>query len=386
MRHASTKILVAVLIIAAILSGYNYFNKPFLRRFNQTQQQTETDPSPTPDPSEEILRELSPTEKILQMIAAPVVLGEVTASDSTDVVWIEQNNPGLVTLFGSNLTADEVTEFVSVLRSQSHLYQPLIAVDHEGGSVQRLRGTGFTALPSWRQNCTEESGARLEMFGQSATELSQAGIQVVFAPVVDVARPGSFIGNRACETSAETINAATDYLTSFANQGILSVLKHYPGIGSLAADPHFELATVTVEAQDTSPFNQLLLSYPNLGVMTAHVTVEGRADETPCSLSEVCLDPFPIHFPEALLITDALEMAAAKTSTAGEELSLEEIAEQAVEAGNHVLVFGERVSTADLDEVITGLVERYEIDETFEQKVNSAVAKILSLKQPQEAR
>ncbi|HEX9817435.1 MAG TPA: hypothetical protein VGA89_00880, partial [Patescibacteria group bacterium] len=121
----------------------------------------------------------------------------------------------------------------------------------------------------------------------------------------------------------------------------------------------------------------------------------------PCSLSALCLEAFPTHFPQALLFTDGLEMAAAglkdqpeqelmeqerlmeETSlvaTLTEPRPLSERASLALLAGNDVLVFGKTVTIAELDEVVANLVESYERNELFAQRVNAAVGKVLLLK------
>jgi beta-N-acetylhexosaminidase len=264
-------------------------------------------------------------------------------------------------------------------------HQVLVAVDHEGGVVQRLRGAGFTSLPAWRQSCQLDSSERQELFLQSAGELNQAGVQIVFAPVLDIAQPGSFLGNRACTTNEETVATASDFVTSFAQYGILSVVKHFPGIGSLTTDPHNQLDTVSLSPVDTLVFDQVLNSFPNLGVMTAHVAVENRTEGVPCSLSVFCLDRFPINFPQVLLFSDGLEMESAGLEIdSGESKSLSDRASAALMAGNDVLVFGRTVTADELTAVIEVLAERYESDELFSNRVNQAVVKILPLKMVQE--
>ena len=228
----------------------------------------------------------------------------------------------------------------------------------------------------------EES--RQELLASSAAELSEAGVQLAFAPVVDVARPGAYLGNRACQDSEIVVAAASDYITSFAQFGVLPVIKHFPGIGSLTTDPHFQLDAVNLESQDTTVFEQLLTSFPNIGVMTTHVVVEGRTDELPCSLSASCLGRFPVSFPEAMVFTDALEMAAASEADGDEELALTEIAVRAVLAGNNVLVFGDQVDLATIDEIIGALAVEYQLDENFRSVVDNSVSKILSVKVPSE--
>jgi beta-N-acetylhexosaminidase len=383
MKHNSTKVIIVILLIGAILSGYNYFKRPFLSRFTQLEQQVE--PELAIDPLEAALAALSTSQKIAQVIALPIDLDEATQAAEINLAWLTANQPGFVTIFGGNLTMAETTAVTSRLADLANPHQVLVAVDHEGGVVQRLRGAGFTSLPAWRQSCQLDSSERQELFLQSAGELNQAGVQIVFAPVLDIAQPGSFLGNRACTTNEETVATASDFVTSFAQYGILSVVKHFPGIGSLTTDPHNQLDTVSLSPVDTLVFDQVLNSFPNLGVMTAHVAVENRTEGVPCSLSVFCLDRFPINFPQVLLFSDGLEMESAGLEIdSGESKSLSDRASAALMAGNDVLVFGRTVTADELTAVIEVLAERYESDELFSNRVNQAVVKILPLKMVQE--
>ncbi|MDO8303450.1 MAG: glycoside hydrolase family 3 N-terminal domain-containing protein, partial [Sedimentisphaerales bacterium] len=350
-------------------------------RFSQLEEQLATIDSKSP--VETILSQMTARQKVLQLISFPVVLSDSEASVSAEVAWVQQNQPGFVTLFGSGLTASEVASFSAEVINPTGSYSPLIAVDHEGGTVQRLRGSGFTILPSWRQECATPSADRLALFAKSASELAAAGVQIVFAPVLDVAQAGSFLGTRACQDGEQAVAAATDYITSFGQYGILPVIKHFPGIGSITNDLHFEQDVVDLTPEDTAPFNTILSAFPNVGVMTTHVAVENRTNGVPCSLSATCLEVFPTNFPNALLFTDALEMASAAGQTGqAEPQSLPVVAVQAVTAGNDVLVFGERVNATTIETVINAVTAKYTNDKTFAEKVDASARKILMLKLP----
>ena len=394
MKHFSTKILVVVLLVVAVLSGYNYFHRPFLKRFPQVSEQVGVTDDQLVDPIQVAFDSLTAREKLAQLVSLPVVLDEVVESDGENgdrlaaadqLAWAAAQQPGFITLFGDDLDASSAAEFSAQLTALELPLRPLVAVDHEGGAVQRLSGEGFTPLPSWRQSCAMAAEARTELFLQSAAELNQAGIQVVFAPVVDVVQAGSFMGTRACLTAEEITATANDYITSFARYAILPVIKHFPGIGSLATDPHFQLDTVELAAQDTVVFDRLLSSFPNIGVMTTHVVVAGRTAGVPCSLSVACLDRFPVNFPEAILFTDALEMASAGLEEDSDQpKELATVATQALLAGNDVLVFGEEVSQEEIEEVLFALESEYQLDENFRRQVDDSVKKVLSVKVPAE--
>jgi beta-N-acetylhexosaminidase len=385
MNNSSTRIVIITLFVLAVLSGYNYFQRPFLKYFeNQQVEQNIVVDEPTPiTPKEEIiLSELSTNEKIWQMISLPVSLdNKEEASVSSEMTFIYENNPGFVTIFGSRINAESVEDFTQALPFSKSGFSPLVAVDHEGGTVQRLSGKGFSDLPSWEAVCSESTGKRRVIFEESAKELRSVGVNIVFAPVIDVPREGSFLKSRACESQLNLLDSAEDYINSFGSQGILSVVKHYPGIGSVTKDLHFYSEEIYTEPQDTAPFERIFTTFPNIGVMTAHVAVAGRTDGLPCSLSEICLDPFPIHFPQAMVFSDALEMKSAITQNEdGEDLSLAETTLLAVLAGNDILVFGEKVSYEELEEVVSLLGKEYDENPAVKETVDYSLRKILDIK------
>lgn len=393
MKNLSTKFLILFLLALAILSGYNYFHTPFLDRFTPPEGAEIQRELTREEFLEEQLVALSTTAKVRQLVSQPVTLGIATssaqASESAIVEisqesWTDETVPGFITLFGSDLSLETVAEFTQRVANAPVSFAPLVAVDHEGGSVQRLRGEGFSALPSWRQNCQTETAELRMMFARSATELRQAGIQIVFAPVLDVARSNSFLGGRACTTENEAVYVATEYITSFSASGILPVVKHFPGIGAATNDLHFRSDSVVLESQDTAPFSQILGMFPNVGLMTAHVVVQDKTDGVPCSLSATCLSQFSTHFPQALLFTDALEMVAASVEEGADAArTLPERAVLAVLAGNDVLVFGNTVRGEEIEEVVLAMETEYNENEAFRHRVDLSIKKVLQLKIPQ---
>jgi beta-N-acetylhexosaminidase len=345
--------------------------------------QNEPEATPTVVTNEDaVFSNLTTEQKIWQLISVPVSLSETsTATTSAQLEFIYQHNPGFVTIFGSKLSLETVKNFTNNLPASEAGFKTLVAVDHEGGTVQRLTGNGFTTLPSWANLCTETAAQKISLFETSARELRSAGINIVFAPVIDVPRDGSFLKSRACQSQVASLDTAESYIKIFGEQGILPVVKHYPGIGSLTKDLHDYRAEVYPGSQDTIPFQKVFEVFPNIGVMTAHVIIPDRTNGLPCSLSSVCLDPFPVHFPDVMVFVDALEMKSAVTQDeAGEDVSLATTAQMAVMAGNNVLVFGDKLNYQELEAVVDELVKVYAENSEFKEKVDNSVYKILDKK------
>lgn len=394
-------VLIVILAILAAFLAYNYFQQPFLKKFlsSYPAEAPAAPINPTPTAKKD-LSNMSAEETVAQLLMVPLTISdEQTPTEHEEqLAWINQHRPGFVLYFGqeiSFLAARNQTE--KLLNSfAAEAPKPLIAVDHEGGLVQRLSGEGFTVLPSMaelvRANLTVDDEStrsgilttkmRARLLGASAVELSEAGINIVLAPMVDYA-PGAHailktrLGNNPLAIEA----IAREYIRAFANLEIMPVLKHYPGIGEIKRDLHDFSATVKLKEEDTLIFEHLLDQYPNLGLMSSHLRVEDKLAGQACSLSSECLAPVKQHYPDVLIITDDLNMAAARyLPDTKEEKSLSQVAVEAVEAGNDVLLFGQGVTEADLDEVLAALLFKYQDSQSFKAQVDQAVSKILLLK------
>jgi beta-N-acetylhexosaminidase len=172
----------------------------------------------------------------------------------------------------------------------------LIAVDHEGGRVQRFR-EGFTRLPAARALGRRYDEDRREglALAQSvgwlmASELRAVGVDFSFAPCVDLDYGVSeIIGDRAFHADPDTVAAlAVAYLSGMREAGMAAVAKHFPGHGAVIADSHVALPVdrrnfVDLEG-DIRPY-RLLIENNLAGVMGAHV-VFPAFDTLPASLSK----------------------------------------------------------------------------------------------------
>lgn len=372
----STIIFLLILSILAGLLGYNYFAKPFNNLASESVEKTPTfTPTPTPTPTPSLIAELTPKEKVSQLLTYPLLLASEEASLSAQLQWVEQYQPGAVLLFGQNIStasASQAQRELSQIKFQ-HEQSPLLVVDHEGGLVQRLSGSGFTRLPSWKKLCQSELETRRNTLQQSAQELSAVGVDVILGPVVDLASSSGSLATRTCAADPDLVAArAQELIEIFKAEQILPVIKHFPGIGGVNLDLHHEFTNASLRPADLSVFKEVLSENSQLGVMATHVGVVGKYEDQPCSLNQDCLSDLTEYFTEALVISDALEMEAAGQGG----LSLAERAVAAVEAGNHLLTFGAEVSTQDLSQVVTALENEYQADEEFAKQVKAAVEKL----------
>ena len=203
---------------------------------------------------------------------------------------------GCVILFSRNYESPEqVFDLVSEIRA---LRSPalIVAVDHEGGRVQRFR-EGFTAVPPMKligneyRKDPDHAGRLARQAGWLiASELRAAGIDLCFAPCVDLDWGVSeIIGDRSFGRRPEVVaELAAHFSRGLRSAGMGAVAKHFPGHGAVVADSHLKLPVDRREygdvLDDMRPYDRLIANGGIAGVMTAHV-IYAAMDEMPASFS-----------------------------------------------------------------------------------------------------
>jgi len=178
--------------------------------------------------------------------------------------------------------------------------QLLIAVDHEGGRIQRFRN-GFTRLPAARRfgELYAENAKRAKRLATScgwlmAAELRALGVDISFAPVLDLDRGSSeVIGDRAFHRDPEIVaDLAHAYMSGMQRAGMAATGKHFPGHGYCQADSHVALPVddrplADILAEDVMPFERMI-HFGLAGIMPAHV-VYSQVDRQPAGYSPIWL-------------------------------------------------------------------------------------------------
>ena len=305
---------------------------------------------------------------------------------------------GGVILFTRNF---ESTEQLAELTAEIHaLRSPrlLVAVDHEGGRVQRFR-EGFTLIPAMRSlgllwDTDEESALRAARACGLvlAAELRSCGVDLSFAPVLDLDHgPSGVIGDRAFHRQPDVVAALAAAMTrGMRDGGMAACGKHFPGHGYVAADSHLDTAIDPrpldeIECDDILPFRRLVATGIE-AVMPAHVMYP-LVDGVPAGFSRVWLDYLRLKLGfDGLIFSDDLSMEGAKAHGGVVERGLAALA-----AGCDMLLLCN--TPTDLVCLVDGLASRRtsavsgrRIEALFRDGLSDSVAPLVGSAQYQSAR
>lgn len=233
---------------------------------------------------------------------------------------VREGRIGGVVLFARNLeTPAQARELVASLHAASPAGLPLlVAVDQEGGRVQRLRRPWTEWPPMRRVAERDEPAATAEVAAALARELRELGIGLDFAPVVDVdTNPANpVIGDRSFGRTPEQVSRhARAFIEALQAGGVAACAKHFPGHGDTAQDSHHELPRLEhdlarLRAVELPPF-RAAIEAGVASVMTAHVLLPRLDAEFPATLSPAALALLRDELGyDGVVFSDDLEMRA----------------------------------------------------------------------------
>lgn len=252
---------------------------------------------------------------------------DIVGTELTEADRIRLTHPlvGGVILFARNyespIQLSKLTASIRRLRSPALL----IAVDQEGGRVQRFRD-GFTRLPPmrilgeiWNKNPGLARKLAQQIGFVLAAELKVCGVDVSFTPVLDLDYGrSSVIGNRAFHQEPQVVaDLAQAVINGLRSTGMMAIGKHFPGHGAVQADTHIETAIdmrsyAEIAKKDLVPFRQII-DVGLSGIMAAHV-VFPAVDQHPVGFSSKWLQDIlrkDLKF-EGCIFSDDLCMQAAR--------------------------------------------------------------------------
>lgn len=263
---------------------------------------------------------------------------------------------GGVILFTRNYESrDQLCGLIKQIREAAN--KPLIiAVDHEGGRVQRFRD-GFTRLPAMGQisslaaNDDEAKALSYACGVIMAFELKQLDIDISFAPVLDINGVSNVIGDRGFSADPAVVTRLAGSLIDGMHAiGMPATGKHFPGHGSVVADSHIDTpvdqrSLQEIEQCDLTPFVSLIKQHKIDAMMPAHVRF-AAIDDKPAGFSSFWLQTIlrgKLGF-DGVIFSDDLSMEGA--AVAG---GYPQRAQQALEAGcDMVLACNNTVGAAQI--------------------------------------
>ena len=262
---------------------------------------------------------------------------------------IQSGRIGGVILFARNIRSPaQLRKLTAYFRSAKGPFTPFIAIDEEGGRVQRLtRKKKFLSEPSAALVARRYSPQKAEaVYYKMARQLAGMGINLNFGPVVDLnINPANPVIGRLARSYGKKPGRVARYATAFIRAhrraGVLTALKHFPGHGSSSTDSHKQFVDVTAtwKPAELMPYTSLIASGMTDMIMTGHIYHKdwGGPASAPASLSPSAIRGIlrqDLRF-NGVAITDDLQMSAIrKQNTLGRAIV------RALAAGNDIVLIG----------------------------------------------
>lgn len=315
-------------------------------------------------------------EKIGQMLIITYPGSTFTEELSSIVSTVK---PGGFIMMSDNISSYENTsDFIYNLQTNSDIPM-IISIDQEGGVVQRLSGLSNpspTKIPKMSKlGKTNNKELAYEVGGVMAKEMSAVGINLTFAPVVDIlSNPNNqVIGSRSFGNNPQIVSKmATAVANGLEDNGVTATYKHFPGHGDTSTDSHSDLPIIKktkdeLWKNELIPFKNAIDNDARI-IMVGHIALPKiTGDNTPASLSKTIITDLLKNEMgyKGLVVTDALNMGALTKKYSYEEMYI-----KAIDAGVDLLLMPN-----DPQEAVEAI--KNNVDES---KIDAAVTKILTFK------
>jgi beta-N-acetylhexosaminidase len=335
------------------------------------------------------------TDSLTIKIGQMILVGFAgTSVDEAVLAEVKQGKVGSIILFEKNIPPQN--SFVA-LKKIIWTYQhaapiPLIvSIDQEGGRVNRLKDKyGFPRSITARAMAKSPTLDSVRFYSEAtASTLAGLGINVNFAPVVDLAsNPNNPIiakFGRAFSANEDSVTLmAAEFIKGHHKFGVLTSLKHFPGHGSSKDDTHLGIADVTStwEERELKPYQALIDSGLVDAVMTSHI-VNRNLDKNgnPGTLSADVLTGIlrnRLKF-NGVIFTDDMQMHAIS-----KHFGLEESIRMAIQGGVDIMTFSNNIQEAEertVDKVHSIIYKMVESGQISRQRIDESYKRIMKLKE-----
>lgn len=329
-----------------------------------------------------IINGMSLEQKLGQMMIVQFVGPSYSLELST---MVSQYNVGAVLIFSANQNIHDKAQLKDLIQQmQANSSIPMaVAIDQEGGYVDRL-ATLDGPRPSEAKIGASGNPSKATAAGvQDAQDLASYGINLNLAPVVDVTN----VYNAQLDTRtygnnpALVTQMASAYLQGLQKSGkVLGTLKHFPGLGDVAVDPHIGVPRLTrsldnLNSIDWTPYRTLIQQGNVHAIMVTHELVTAVDPTTPSSLSRKVVTGVlrqQLGF-QGVIMTDSLTMEGILAyATASQAAAM------AVEAGADLLMGASTPS--DVASMIDGIKQAINNGDISQQQIDDSVRRILTMK------
>jgi beta-N-acetylhexosaminidase len=322
-------------------------------------------------------------EKIGQMMIIPINETEITKKT---IEMIQKYKIGGFILYRKNYNSyNEMLEIVNKLKSinQNNKIPLFISMDQEGGRVYRLPPD----INRIKNAKTFAETKDLDLIADSgsimAKILKKTGINMNYSPVLDIRRfdDNDIIGDRSYGNNAEDVsNYGIEVMKGIQKEGVISVVKHFPGHGATNTDSHFKIPIIkekidVLEKEDIKPFINAIKNNAD-AIMIGHLIVEDIDNKYPASLSykviqEYLKDKYGYN---GLIISDDIKMLSIKL-----HYSLKNTIIRAINSGNNVILIG--YSYPKIKKIIKIILKEIKKVKIDINKIDESVNKIIQIKE-----
>jgi beta-N-acetylhexosaminidase len=292
---------------------------------------------------------------------------------------------GGVTLFAINGNVPDRERLAALTARLREAGEPIIAIDEEGGDVTRLAHlTGSPYPGNAALGAVDDVELTRRVHRSMGVELTEAGVNLDFAPAVDVnsAEDNPIIGVRSFGADPALVaRHAAAAVTGLQEAGVAACAKHFPGHGATVGDSHLGLPIVDagldlLDRRELVPFRAAIAAGTK-AIMTAHINLPRLTGSDPATLSHAAITGLlreRLGY-EGVIVTDALDMRGASGV-----IGIPEAAVRALTAGADLLCLGSREFAASIEDILAAITTAVRSGRLPEERLAEAADRTRELK------
>lgn len=332
------------------------------------------------DTIQDTLNEMTLEEKIGQMLL--VGFNGTSINEELNTLVEDEKVGGLILFKGNIETSSQLKSLVEDIKKLDASVPLFISIDEEGGRVSRLPDDTNKFPSASEIGAKDDEGYSYENGIKMGKVLSNYGINMDFAPVLDIYsnNKNTVIGDRAFGNNEEIVSTmGIAMMKGLQDENIIDCVKHFPGHGDTEVDSHVGLPIVyknleELEKFEFIPFKKAIESNCDV-VMVSHIVLNEIDSKNPSSLSKTVISGLlreNLGF-DKVVITDDMNMSAITNTISVEKASIESI-----KAGSDIILIGGGLDT--ITSVIREIESAIKNGDLSEDRIDESVYRILELK------